>query len=357
MSTSRTREKADKLTYTQTEVTAKDTAARAGRKNLIINGAMQVAQRATSVTGVGNGDNGFHTCDRWQYVESGDTGSVFTLTQSTDAPSGFGNSMKFDCTTAESTLAANEQLRLRYKFEGQDLQQLKKGTSEAESFTLSFWVKSHTTGAAAVCFYAANRQISALYTINSSATWEKKTITFSGDSTTAIPNDANDGFQLWFQLFAGSQYTSGTLPTSWATYNENNNAVGQVLNIASSTDNYFQVTGVQLELGSGTDFEHRSYGEELALCQRYYQESWYFFEGDSGYSSSGGSFTPSSLPLTTSLRASPSLTTVLIQKSAGATFNSVNYFGTSGINAVKHVLNLATGYQYYQAKLKLDAEL
>ena len=244
---------------------------RAGRKNLIINGSMQVAQRGTSVTGVGNGDNGFHTCDRWQYVESGDTGSVFTLTQSTDAPSGFGNSMKFDCTTAESTLAANEQLRLRYKFEGQDLQQLKKGTSEAESFTLSFWVKSHTTGAAAVCFYAANRQISALYTINSSATWEKKTITFSGDSTTAIPNDANDGFQLWFQLFAGSQYTSGTLPTSWATYNENNNAVGQVLNIASSTDNYFQVTGVQLELGSGTDFEHRSYGEELLACQRYYQ--------------------------------------------------------------------------------------
>jgi len=277
MSTSRTREKADKVTFTQTEVTsaitAGDTAARAGRKNLIINGGMQVAQRATSVTGVGNGGNGFSTCDRWEYVESGTTGSVFTLTQSTDAPSGFGNSMKFDCTTAESTLAANEQLRLRYKFEGQDLQQLKKGTSEAESFTLSFWVKSHTTGAAAVCFYAANRQISALYTINSSATWEKKTITFSGDSTTAIPNDANDGFQLWFQLFAGSNNTSGTLPTSWTTYNENNNAVGQVLNIASSTDNYFQVTGVQLELGSvATDFEHRSYGEELALCQRYFYQ-------------------------------------------------------------------------------------
>ena len=244
-----------------------------GKKNIIINGAMNVAQRGTSVTGVGNGDNGYHTCDRWQFVESGSGSSVFTLTQSTDAPSGFGNSMKLACTTTESALAANEQLRLRYNIEGQDLQQLKKGTSEAESFTLSFWVKSYTTGVAIVNFYAASRHIAAPYTINSSATWEKKTITFSGDSTGVIPNDNAAGLEIWFQLYAGSQYTSGTLATSWAAYNEANAAVGQVVNIASSTSNYFQITGVQLELGStATDFEHRTYYEELTACQRYYEK-------------------------------------------------------------------------------------
>jgi hypothetical protein len=244
-----------------------------GRKNLIINGGMQVAQRGTSATGVGNGDNGYHTCDRWQFVESGSSSGVYTLSQETDAPDGFGNSMKFDCTTTESTLAANEMLRLRYNIEGQDLQQLKKGTTSSESVTLSFWVKSYQTGTFVINLYGASRHIAATYTVDSSATWEKKTITFNGDTAGVIPNDSNTGLALWFLLQAGTQFTSGTLPTSWSVYNENNLAVGQTVNLADSTANYLNITGVQLELGStATDFEHRSYGEELALCQRYYHK-------------------------------------------------------------------------------------
>tara|TARA_R110001592_G_scaffold41456_10_gene135248 strand:- start:2739 stop:3806 length:1068 start_codon:yes stop_codon:yes gene_type:complete len=245
-----------------------------GRRNIAFNGAMQISQRGTSFTGIGNGDNAYFL-DRFQFLEAGTPNGEFTITQASDGPAGFANSMKVDCTTAETALAANERIFIQQKIEGQNLQQLKKGTSSAEKVTLSFYVKSNLTGTAIVQFYDTNnsRTIAQSYTIDSANTWEKKTITFDGDTTGAFVNDNNVSVRLEFYLQAGSDFTSGTLPTTWQSFVTANTAVGQTINVASSTNNNFYLTGVQLEVGSvATPFEHRSFGEELALCQRYYEK-------------------------------------------------------------------------------------
>ena len=239
-------------------------------RNLIINGAMQVAQRGTSETGVTSG--GYKNApDRFELII--DSAGTWTVSQSTTAPEGFGSSYKLNCTVADASLAANDYLLIGHKFEGQNLQQLKKGTSNAQPVTLSFWVRSAKTGT-----YVAelrdndnSRQINKPYTISSANTWEYKTITYDGDTTGALDNDANNSFAVQFWLAAGSTFSSGTLATSWETVTNANRAVGNV-NLADSTSNDFYITGVQLEVGEqATPFEHRSYGEELALCQRYYQ--------------------------------------------------------------------------------------
>jgi hypothetical protein len=243
-----------------------------GRRNMVINGAMQVAQRGTSFTGVGNGDNGYYL-DRFKFAESGSPNGEFTITQASDGPNGFANSMKLDCTTAETSLASNEMIRIIQGNEGQNLQAFKKGTSDAEYMTLSFYVKSNLTGTAVVGLYDNDngRYNARAYTIDSANTWERKVLTFQGDTTGTLTNDNGLSMEVWFYLQAGGNKTSGTLPSNWEALVEANSAPGQTINIASSTDNEFFITGIQMEVGSqATPFEHRSYGEELALCQRYY---------------------------------------------------------------------------------------
>jgi len=246
-----------------------------GRRNLIINGAMQVAQRGTSVTSIST--EGYKTVDRFKWTMDS-TSAVFTHSQSTDAPTGegFANSLKVDVTTADTSLASGNQTRLEQRIEGQDVQQLAKGTSNAKKVTLSFWVKAYQTGTYVVNIQDVDnsRLIAKTYTVNSSATWEYKTITFDGDTTGTLDNDNGLSLNLVWYLGAGSDYTSGTLATSWESLTNANRAAGQTVDIATSTSNYWQITGVQLEVGEqATPFEHRSFGEELALCQRYYEKS------------------------------------------------------------------------------------
>lgn len=241
-----------------------------GNKNLIINGAMNVAQRGT-VTSVTNGMYGGP--DRYAITENNDL--VVTLSQDTDVPTGNGflNSMKVDVTTADSSLAAGEYAFLGQKFEGQQLQRLKKGTSNAESVTLSFWVKSTITGTYVIQLYDNDnaRHTSKSYTISSSNTWEFKTLTFAGDTTGALDDDNAHSLQVYWWLVAGSDYTSGTLATSWASFTAANAAAGQV-NAINSTDNNFYLTGVQLEVGEvATAFEHEDFGTTLYKCQRYFE--------------------------------------------------------------------------------------
>jgi|13_taG_2_1085334.scaffolds.fasta_scaffold50379_1 hypothetical protein len=238
-------------------------------RNMIINGAMQVAQRGTSFTGV-TSTNAYHI-DRFE-TGSGDSSSQFTVSQATAGLNGFANSLKFDCTTAQSSLGADSRVFLQQKFEGQNLQRLKKGTSDAEKITVSFYVKSTKTGTYIVELYDNdnNRQISQAYTISSSDTWEQKILTFDGDTTGSFNNDNALSLSLYWHLVAGSRYSSGTLSTSWTSTTDANRAVGQV-NLADSTSNNWEITGVQLEVGdTATPFEHRSYGDELARCQRYF---------------------------------------------------------------------------------------
>ena len=241
---------------------------KSGRKNLIINGAMQVAQRGTSHAAI---SNGAYSLDRFRLYNS--TGA-YTVTQDSDGPDGFANSYKIDCTTADASPASGGYIFFRQLIEGQNLQHLKKGTSGAEAVTLSFWLKSNKTGDIQVALYDYDnsRQIAATVTINVADTWEQKTVTFAGDTsgTFADDNGGSLAVEMWFD--AGSNYTSGDVPTAWETAAGTDRAVGVTLALADSTSNYLNITGIQLEVGSqATDFEHRSYGEELALCQRYYE--------------------------------------------------------------------------------------
>ena len=241
-----------------------------GSKNLIINGAMNIAQRGT-VTSVTNGMYGGP--DRYSITENNDL--VVTLSQDTDVPTGNGflNSLKIDVTTADSSLAAGDYAFLGHKFEGQQLQRLKKGTSNAESVTLSFWVKSTITGTYVIQLYDNDnaRHISKSYTISSSNTWEFKTLTFAGDTSGALDDDNGHSLQVYWWLAGGSDYTSGTLATSWASFTAANAAAGQV-NAINSTDNNFYLTGVQLEVGDvATAFEHEDFGTTLYKCQRYFE--------------------------------------------------------------------------------------
>lgn len=245
----------------------------AGARNLIINGAMQVAQRGTSATSLGNGNSGYHTVDRFRFAEGGTPTYAFTMSQSTTAPTGFSNSLKLDCTTEDTSLASTDALLVEQYIEAQNLQHLKYGTTSAESVTLSFWVRSNLTGTYAVWFYQEddNRAASKTYTINSADTWEHKKITLSGDQTGVIDNNNGAGFRIAWYLASGTSYTSGTANTDWQTLDNTNRAAGLNVNLASSTSNEWYLTGVQLEVGdTATDFEHRSYGDELRRCQRYY---------------------------------------------------------------------------------------
>ena len=240
-----------------------------GRRNMIINGAMQVAQRGTSFAAIGNGD---YSLDRWQFTES--SIGAYTITQDSSAPDGFANSLKIDCTTADASPASGEWLTFQYKIEGQDLQQLKKGTASAESVTLSFWVKCNKTGNIQVNLKDEdnNRQIGNTVTIDSADTWEQKSLTFAGDTTGALGDDNACSMFIEWWLDSGSSLSSGAVPTSWETKADTDRNAGGTLAFADSTSNYINITGVQLELGTvATEYEHRSYGEELAACQRYYQ--------------------------------------------------------------------------------------
>ena len=240
-------------------------------KNIIINGDMSIAQRATSTSSITS--SGYHSLDRFR--TSYDTAGTWTQSQSTDVPTGqgFAKSLKMDCTTANGSLSAGSFLAIQSKFEGQNLQYLKKGTSSAESLTLSFWVKSNKTGTYIANLYDAdnNRYIAKSYTISSANTWEKKTITYAGDTSGAFGNDNATSLELKFILAAGTTYTSGTLATSWESATNANTAVGQV-NLADSTSNEWYITGVQLEAGTtASDFEFLPVDVNTQRCQRYYE--------------------------------------------------------------------------------------
>jgi len=261
--------------------TAKTSYSDIPHRNIIINGDMSIAQRGTSATGLGNGDTGYHTIDRYRFAEAGSPTFEFTQSQDTDVPSGqgFATSLKMDCTTAQGSLSASDVFFIEQRTEAQNLQYLKFGTSSATSLTLSFWVKSNKTGTYICLLYNIDptRHISQSYTINSANTWEKKTLTFTGDTTGVINNDNGLGFITRWYLGAGTDYSSGTLQTSWGSENLTDQAVGQV-NLADNTANNFWITGVQLEAGTtASDFEFLPHDVNLQRCQRYY---WHFWSKD-----------------------------------------------------------------------------
>ena len=241
-------------------------------RNIIINGDMSLAQRGTSVSGITNASGDVFVNDRFCWSESGSMTSTFTMSQVTDVPAGqgFAKSLKLDC-TATDTPATTERIRIETRFEGQNLQYLKKGTANAESWTLSFWVKSVKTGTYIVNFRDEDntRIVSKAYTISSANTWEKKTVTGAPDTTDPFDNDNAHSLTIAWILSAGSSLQSGSLADGWQDYANANYAAGQV-NFADSTSNEFYLTGVQLEAGTtASDFEFLPYDVNLQRCHRY----------------------------------------------------------------------------------------
>jgi hypothetical protein len=198
-----------------------------------------------------------------------------TVAQVSDAPEGFSNSLKWTTGTAESTVDSDEYYNITHKIEAQNLQHLRYGTSDAKSVTVSFWVKASVTGTFCLSIYQADgaRNIASTYTINSANTWEYKTVTFAGDTGGTINDDNGEGLRLQWHIAAGSDLTS-TDATSWGAYSGDRWAYGHAQNaIATTASATFQLTGCKMEVGStATPFQHESYGENLAKCQRYYYE-------------------------------------------------------------------------------------
>jgi hypothetical protein len=241
-------------------------------RNLIINGAMQVAQRGTSATGVSTSG---YIVDRFNHVVSGY--GTWTREQSNDAPDGFANSLKVTCTTPDTSPSSLDFTRISYNAEGHDRQVLSYGTSNAKDVTISFWVKSNVSATYVFWVFQhdspTTRHINKLFTIDSANTWEYKTITVEGDALGQLDNDTGSCMIMGWILASGTGYTSGTRPSTWTAHTAADRWAGLTADLGGAANNYLQITGVQLEVGdTATPFEHRSYGDELAKCQRYFEK-------------------------------------------------------------------------------------
>ena len=310
----------------------------AGARNLIINGAMQVAQRGTSFSTTGS-----FPVDRFS-VGYGVTGGTFTVSQDTTSPNDFSNSIKYLVGTAASA-GSSEQAFVGTTFEGYSTSHLNFGTSDAKDITLSFWVRSSVTGTYCVAFInnAFDKSYIAEYSISSADTWEYKTITVSGDTSGTWVGAVNTRSMLIrFDLGSGSSFNTTAGAWQSGSY-RNTSSQANLVNNASAT---WHITGVQLEVGEATPFEHRSYGDELARCQRYYQafhES--FITRSDGTFVSGHEVNMRTTPATTSLGDTFS-TTFGVNSQLGNTGNYPVYgYGTG------------TGNSSGNMNATLDAEL
>jgi len=249
---------------------------------LIINGAMQVAQRGTSHSHANSNTNAF-TVDRLN-INTGSIGEYTStqesLTSGAAFEAGFKNAARIDCTTADASPASGDYFYAEYKIEAQDCSSFKKGTSAAETMTVAFWVKSNKTGTGQLNVRDTdnNRMCSGTYVISVANTWEHKVINIAADTTGAIADDNGIGYLFEFWLGSGTAYSSGTAPTAWETRVGSDRNGNGTLNINDNTANDWAITGLQVEVGTYTaatlpPFQHRSYGEELALCQRYWSQS------------------------------------------------------------------------------------
>ena len=321
-------------------------------RNLVINGAMNVAQRGTSSTGIG-ASGGYFTCDRW-YLDFGSTAGRLTMTQDSSAPSGFANSLKLACTTADTSIAAGEAALLQQRIEGQNLQAFAKGTSDAKPFAVSFYVKGNAS-ATYICELLDQdngRQCSK--TFNVTTDWTRIELTFPADTTGTFDDDNARSLNFNIALHAGSTYTSGTLNSSAFASTTNANRYVGGSSFFDSTDRTFFITGVQLEVGQNpTAFEHEPVERTFNKCYRY------FLSVARGRASARGNDTGTeqvafSHAFPVRMRASPTMTNVAVERSGCShqQFTNVNE------NHMADMLDVTTtGYWYYNDGYTADAEL
>ena len=242
-------------------------------RNVIINGAMNVAQRGTSSTGVGASD-GYFVCDRWKFAQATNAGRL-TMTQDSSVPTGegFANSMKLACTTADTSIGADEAALIQQSIEGQNLQAFAKGTSNAKPFTISFYVKGNASATYTVELHDNDNNRYNSHEFSVKTDWTNVTKTFVADTTGAFDDDTAASLKLQIWLHAGSTYTGGT-HTDNVWHTTSNQRVGDSqTSFYDSTDRTFFITGVQLEVGQNpTEFEHEPFDTTLEKCFRYFQK-------------------------------------------------------------------------------------
>ena len=300
----------------------------AGRRNLLYNGEMRVHQRG-DLTGI---TSSAYTLDRWKLGDG--TNGTFSVSQSTNVPNGFKNSALVNVTTADTDLAsATQYLNFYQPLEGQDLRQLAYGTPDAKDLTLSFWVRSSKVGQFASELEIPGAKVNVqTWTVNQEDTWEYKTVKFEGNTSTAITTTTSTGMWVAMWIAAGAGISGPSFQSGWRTLNQTERLPEGIPNMADSTSNNIRFTGVQMEVGKvATPFEHRSYGEELALCQRYYYKLGGVGGTDTATSLSSGSMYTSTnvnlyVPFPVPMRASPG-----ISKTVNGTGNWLNlYVGATG---------------------------
>jgi hypothetical protein len=328
------------------------TAGPLSNRNLIINGAMQVAQRGTTAT-VSNGSNeGYSTVDRWFLNFNDSISGATTFSQSTDAPSGFSNSAKIQCFTTASSFSSNQYLALQHKFEAQNLQSLAYGTADAKSITVSWYMKTDTYTDPISFSLFTDDGTAEYYTVSVTPTtsWARYSVTVPGSATATINNDNGAGLFLQFVL-AGNTSSAIAAGSDSAAYSTTRaDFRTDVGNLLSSTSNAIYITGVQLEVGSkATPFEHRSYGQELALCQRYYQllRNAALFAGTANGTTQVGSI---GIPLAVAMRAAPTVanaqTFIVWHGTAGGVTSSSTtmiILGNPGLANLRGTVNDFTG--------------
>ena len=344
---------------------------RPSAKPIIVNGNMAIAQRSAAVTGLGDGDEGYVTVDRIRHTVGATTAGRFTSTQEAvnDIP-GFNESLNINCTTADTSIAAGEYFALEYRIEGHDLAHFAKGETTAKPFTLAFYAKANAGFDFAVGFRDldnARHCSGALFTTTTG--WTRHVIQIPADTTGNFINDNQESLRISIILHAGSNFTEGTLATSWAGYNDANEAPG-IDSIFSSTANFISITGLQLEVGeydinSIPPFQYESFGDNLMRCYRYFQSA----VGVNimlAIASGNNNLQCGSTGYKTSLRATP--TVVLYNASAA---NKVRSSGggdialsSPSINGSVHGLNNCsvnntpfTGNDHFQMCYTADAEL
>ena len=259
----------DNTGHVQVDGVQLPTAGQLSNRNLIINGAMQVAQRGTSFN---QGSSSQYALDRFQIRIGSSFNADSTVTQDSSGPTGFTKSLKITPDSTQ-TPSGSHNAMISHVVEAQSLQHLAYNTSAAAKTTASFYVKSNKTGT--YCFQVYNQDSGRIYmreyTISASDTWEHKTITIPGDTSGVINNDNGGGLFFYWHLASGSS-DHASEDTAWRSSTLFQTTSNQV-NFFDSTSNEFYLTGVQIEVGEkATSFEHRSYGDELAKCQRYYQQ-------------------------------------------------------------------------------------
>ena len=246
-----------------------------GRRNILLNGAMQVAQRGTSLTGIGDGaGSAEYMLDRFDFLNTS-AGRV-TATQTADGPTGFRNCLKLAVTTADTSISASEVTMLNQRLEGQNVQQLQYGSSSAQPVTFSFYVKGNAAATYTMEFRNEEDGRNNGQEFSVTTDWTRVVLTFTGDTAgSAVDDDNTHAFTWTIILHGGTTFSGGTFSSNtW--HSTNNQRIGEnQTSFFDSTDRTFFITGVQMELGSqATPFEHRSFGEELQLCQRYFEKSY-----------------------------------------------------------------------------------